>query len=82
MTPEEYVAMHKEAFRTAFNYLNGHFPPGDDPEWWDKSAKELSEASVLAGENVLVIELLNAVYNYLGDEYKKRNGEHNGEADG
>ena len=73
MTPEEYAKRHQKAFRTAFNYLNTHFPPGDDPSWWDQAAKELSQASVEAGENILVIELLNAVYTYLGSEYKRRN---------
>ena len=74
MTPEEYVSMHQKAFRVAFNFLNSHFPPGLEPEWWDQAAKELSEASVLSGENKLVIGLLNAVFEYLGDEYKKRKG--------
>ena len=72
MTPEEYAKMHKEAFRVSFDYLNTHFPPGDDPAWWDQAAKELSASCVKAGENVFVIELLNAVYNYLGHEYDKR----------
>ena len=72
MTPEEYARMHQKAFRTAFDYLNTHFPPGTDDEWWLQSATELSKASVEAGENKLVIELLNAVHTYLGDEYHKR----------
>ena len=72
MTPEEYAKMHQKAFRTAFDYLNSHFPPETDPEWWKQSAQELSQASVAAGENDLVIELLNAVYTYLGKEYKRR----------
>ena len=74
MTPEKYAAMHQKAFRTAFDYLNAHFPPGSDPDWWDKAAKELSAASVQAGENILVLELLNAVYNYLESERKRRGG--------
>ena len=76
MTPEEYGEMHKQAFRVAFNFLHEHFPPGMDPAWWDKSAQELSEASISAGENMLVIELLNAVYSYLGHEYHQRRGDH------
>ena len=74
MTPEEYVTMHKEAFRCAFNFLNDHFPFGDTPEWWLRTAEECSAASVAAGENVLVIELLAGVMNYLGTEYKRRSG--------
>lgn len=80
MTPEEYAKMHQKAFRTAFNYLNTHFPPGMDDEWWDRSAKELSEAGIEAGENVLVVELLNAVFTYIGNEYHKRR-DSNGETD-
>lgn len=74
MTPEQYATDHQKAFRTAFNFLNSHFPPGNTPEWWDQAAKDVSAASVQAGEGVLVVELLNGVYNYLFDEYKRRNG--------
>ena len=72
MTPEEYLQIHQKAFRTAFNYLNTHFPPGTDDGWWTQAAKDLSDASVLAGENTLVLELLNAVYSYIGSEYHRR----------
>ena len=77
MTPEEYAKMHQKSFRIAFDFLNTHFPPGTEPEWWDRAAKELSDASIMGGETKLVIELLVAVYNYLGEEYKKRS-ENNG----
>ena len=73
MSPEEYAKMHQKAFRTAYNYLNTHFPPGIDPEWWSQAAKDLSDASVEAGETELVIELLDAVYTYIGKVYKRRN---------
>ena len=72
MTPEEYAKAHQKAFRVAFDFLNTHFPPGMDPEWWDTAAKEISATSVAAGEGVLVIELLNAVYTYLGHEDHRR----------
>ena len=75
MTPEQYALMHQKSFRCAFDYLNAHFPPGNDPAWWEQAAKELSAASVEAGENELVIELLNAVYTYLGFEYDRRKKE-------
>ena len=74
LSPEEYAMMHQRSFRTAFDFLAAHFPPGMDPEWWDKSAKECSDASIQAGENTLVIELLGAVMNYLGTEYERRGG--------
>jgi hypothetical protein len=72
MTPEEYQRLHKEAFRTAFDFLNMHFPPEQDPEWWLQAAKDLSETSVLHGENDLVVGLLSAVYDYLEEERKRR----------
>lgn len=75
MTPEEYAKMHQKAFRTAFDYLNTHFPPGTDDAWWDQAAKELSAASVKAGEGKLVIELLDAVYEYIAYEYHRREKE-------
>ena len=73
MSPQEYAKQHQKAFRTAFDFLTQHFPPGMDPEWWDQAAKDLSVASVRAGEDKLVIGLLIGVYEYLDDEYKKRN---------
>ena len=81
MTPVEYAKMHKEAFRSAFDFLNTHFPPGDDEAWWDQAAKDCSVASVAAGENRLVMELLIAVMDYLENERKKR-GEKDGGIEG
>lgn len=72
MTPEEYAKEHQRAFRTAFDFLNAHFPPDESLEWWDQTAKECSAASVKAGEGKLTIQLLCGVMNYLGDEYKRR----------
>ena len=72
MSPEEYAVMHQKAFRTAFDFLNSHFPPGTEPDWWDQAAKDVSAASISAGENTLVIELLNGVYEYLNKEWKAR----------
>lgn len=80
MTPEEYAKMHQKAFRCAFDYLNQHFPPGREPEWWEQAAKDLSAFSVAAGENRLVVELLSGVYDYLEYVWKERK-EH-GEAEG
>lgn len=79
MTPEEYAKLHQKAFRCAFDFLNEHFPPQDDDEWWLKTAKECSAASVAFGENALVMEMLTAIMNYLGIEHKRRFG--NGKAD-
>ena len=81
MTPEEYVKTHKEAFRVAFNFLNTHFPPGQDDAWWDQAAKDCSAASIGAGENRLVMELLIAVMDYLEHERKERS-DNNGSVEG
>lgn len=72
MAPEEYAKQHQRAFRTAFNFLNSHFPPQNDSEWWLCTARECSEASVAAGEDKLTIELLSGVVDYLQYEYEKR----------
>ena len=74
LTPEEYAKIHQKAFRCAFNFLNDHFPPQKEEEWWIQTAKECGTASVAAGETPLVLELLTAVMNYLGQEYKRRYG--------
>lgn len=80
LTPEEYAKRHKESFRCAFDFLNSHFPPPTDPDWWLKAAEDVSKASISCGENRLVIGLLMGVYDYLDEEYKLRRKE-NGEAD-
>lgn len=72
MTPEEYAKQHQKAFRTAFDFLTSHFPPVPGMEYWEQAAKDVTEASVLAGEGKLVNLLLTAVYDYLEDEWKKR----------
>lgn len=74
MTPEEYAKHHQKSFRTAFDFLNSHFPPEDNEDWWLKMARDCSDASVAAGEDTLTIELLAGVANYLGKEYEGRFG--------
>ena len=78
MTPEEYAKSHKQAFRVAFDFLNTHFPPCTEPDWWDNTAKDLSDVSVASGEDDLTIQLLLGVMNYLNEEYKQRRKEHGG----
>lgn len=71
MTPEEYFATHKAAFRVSFDFLNAHFPPGSDDEWWRKASDDLLAAA--NGQGQLACLLLTAVYDYLNDEWKRRN---------
>ena len=75
LKPEEYAAYHKLVFRTAFDFLNNHFPPQDDMEWWIQVAKDSSEASCSIGGGKLVDGMLTAIGDYLDEEYKKRRGE-------
>lgn len=70
MTPEEYAKAHKQAFRVAFDFLNAHFPPGPEPEWWEQTARDASAAS---GDNELTLRLLIGVLDYLDYEWKRRN---------
>ena len=72
MTPEEYAKAHQKAFRCAFDFLTNHFPPGQDSEWWEQAAQDLSAFSIAAGENRLAIELLSGVYDYLEYIWKEK----------
>ena len=72
LKPEEYAAMHKAAFRVAFDFLNAHFPPGEGYDWWIQVAKDADTASMQQGENKLVIGMLAGIMDYLQDEWKKR----------
>lgn len=79
MTPEEYAKIHQKAFRCAFDFLNSHFPPEDSDEWWIKAAQDSTAAYIAFGKAPIVMFLLNAIMDYLGDEYKRRC--ENGKAD-
>ena len=79
-SPEEYARMHQKAFRCAFDFLNSHFPPGEDDEWWHAAAHDAAMASASQGENELVIGLIAGVYEYLNSEYKLRRNQ-DGKAD-
>ena len=72
LTPQEYADRHKRAFREAFNFLNAHFPPHEETEWWDRAAKDLQDMDIEDQHNPLLIELICAVYNYIGQEAKMK----------
>ena len=72
MTPEEYYARHQQAFRCAFDFLNKHFPPGDDPEWWVQFSEDIKNADDAQHGNQLATFLLIGVLDYLNEEYKRR----------
>ena len=71
-TPEAYYAMHQKAFRCAFDFLNAHFPPEDDPEWWLQAAKDVETASLTCEDMRLSNKLLAGVYDYLDEILKER----------
>jgi len=70
LTPEQYYAEHQKAFRCAFDFLNKHFPPGD-LAWWEQASNDLKNAA--DGQNQLAHFLLIGVYDYLNEEWKRRN---------
>ena len=75
-SPADYAILHQRSFRTAFDFLTSHFPPGSDPEWWDKTATEASAASESMLDTPLTMKLLSAVMDYLEIEYKERREDH------
>ena len=70
--PAEYAAYHKMVFRAMFDFLNAHFPPQDNPDWWIKLSEDLSMASYNAKGGTLVDGMLSAIADYLEEECRKR----------
>lgn len=78
MSPDEQYEMHRKAFRCAFDFLNAHFPPGEDPEWWEQAAEDVSTMAESHKGNELASRLLDGVYEYISIEWKRRyNNERN-----
>lgn len=73
LSPEQYLARQKAAFRVAFDYLTAHFPPEEDDGWWENAAKDAEYATaVTAKHDELTMELILGVYNYLEKEWERR----------
>ncbi len=68
---QEIVKQHKDAFRAAFDFLNLHYPPGLDPDWWVKAAKDASAVCAEHKGNRLAVCLIGGVYDYLDMEAKE-----------
>ena len=75
LTPEEYATRHKQAFRSAFDYLNTHFPPKHDANWWGITSIDGSTEYAKHEDNRLLLYLLSAAVQYLEDETKLRKEE-------
>ena len=71
-TPEQYAAIHKQAFRIAFDFLNEHFPPENSAEWWEQAANDVTQIGNMYGESRCVVHLVAAVYEYLEEVNKRR----------
>lgn len=72
LTPEEYAARHKQAFRVAFDFLNAHFPPEPDSTWWTRLSEECCEVYNAHPDNMLLVQLLAGILCYLEEESKLR----------
>ena len=74
-SPQEYIIVHKTAFREAFNFLSAHFPPVHSEEWWTQTMKEMAELDSRYKEEPLLRELLLAITAYLEKESRLRKKE-------
>lgn len=72
LSPQEYVAQHKRAFREGFDFLNAHFPPECSSEYWDRTYKDLNEVLARNDGNGMLREMMMSVVAYLDTEGKKR----------
>ena len=72
-TAQAYAERHKKAFRAAFDFLNSHFPPTTDPDWWSEAALETGRIMQESGDTSnLTRDLLLAVFSYIDQECKLR----------
>lgn len=78
-SPETYAEIHKQAFRIAFDFLNAHFPPENNDEWWKKTADDATLIGNMYGANRAAICLMTGVFEYLSEENERRKT--NGTAD-
>lgn len=70
----EQTAMHKQAFRVAFDILAQNWPPENTVDYWQPVAERFTKAFNEHSENPLAKKLLLAVYEYMNDTARKENG--------
>lgn len=58
---------HKQAFRTAFDFLRACFPPTRKENYWNTTVELFKHRVENNKQNPLVKHLLLGVYNYLGE---------------
>ena len=64
-TEQQKTAMHKYAFRTAFDYLAEMWPPVLSADYFTLAAAKCNERFNQSGQDKLTHELLMGVFNYL-----------------
>ena len=74
----KYTALHKTAFRTAFDMLNKLFPPNDTVDYWVDAGKAVALTYNEHKDNELAKILLTAVYEYLEQTVKRRQADSGG----
>lgn len=72
LSQKEYSERHKKAFRVAFDFLNGHFPPSSDPDWWDNTILDASKAITGNDDFNLTRDLIFTIFDYIDRECKLR----------
>lgn len=66
--------LHQVAFRAAFDFLEAFYPPRDDEEYWAKMAETCGNVAYQHEGNPLIIPLMVAMADYLGEVWKERHG--------
>lgn len=69
---EQFEALHKSAFRKAFEFLKRQFPPRADGEYWLSAARELGDIASTEPGNVLLEKILLCIWSYLDQTQKEQ----------
>lgn len=72
--PEDPVTVHKKAFRVAYETLTELYPPNETIEYWQFASKRMTQKHNENKDNPLCVELLMAVYTFLGKDFEQRRG--------
>lgn len=73
-TEQQKTAMHKYAFRTAFDFLAEMWPPVLSQDYFTVAAAKCNERFNQSGQDKLTHELLMGVFNYLETVVVEENG--------
>ena len=70
-TDPNIVALHKYAFRTAYEFLNEMWPPADGEDYWTLAASRMKDRFNDAKQDYLAEQMLTIVYKYLEEVVKQ-----------